>query len=100
MFLLSIYNIEVYIQLLVFKSHWKGDVTLWFDLVLAMGNQSLLGFLNTGCWCYLSELGGVNHTCIGTSVELTKQGAIAHFQEFTPFVLFTWVLVVVDPVYF
>ena len=68
--------------------------------VLAMGNQSLLGFLNTVCWCYLSELGGVNHTCMGTSVELTKQGAITHFQEFTPFVLFTWVLVVVDPVCF
>ena len=64
-----------------------------------MGNQCLLGFLYRGIWCYLSELSSINNTCIDTSVELTNQSAIALFQEFTSFILFTRVLDFVDPIY-
>ena len=63
------------------RSCRKRNITLWWNLVLAVWNQGPLGLHDWGIICYSFKLKGVIYTCIGNLVKLPMQITTAHLHN-------------------
>ena len=72
------------------RSCRKRNITLWWNLVLAVWNQGPLGLHDWGIICYLFKLKGVIYTCIGNVVKLPRQITTAHLHNLAGVFDQTW----------